>query len=320
MTKIVIATRASPLALWQAHFIGDKLSQLGYEYETLNITTEGDRVQDRYLHEIGGKGLFVKEVERALMDRKADLAVHSLKDVPVRLPDDFEIVATPKRHAREDVLLFNAQVFAKLKVESFFDLLNTDLKNLQFGTSSLRRSYLLEQKFGVRNITRLRGNVNTRLNKLKDGEYDAIVLARASLDRLQLGNEGCVYLPSDEFVPCAGQGALAIEMHRSHPLFANIEKLSDQPTHTEVRIERGVLKKLGGDCTMPCGIHAQVKNNKVSVDAIVLDSKGNCAEYSQDFDLNSKNCEEICNLMIEGLSQNGLAAVFENLGLKLPSN
>ena len=240
--KVVIATRESRLALWQAEHVKALLeARLGWQVELLGMTTQGDQIQDRSLSKVGGKGLFVKELEVALSEGRADLAVHSLKDVPMDLPDGFALACVLEREDPRDAFVSNQ--FACL----------ADLpQGAVVGTSSLRRLVLLKAMRPDLSIQPLRGNLDTRLRKLDEGQYQAIVLAAAGLKRLGLESRiRSAFAPAD-MLPAAGQGALGIEVcaHRVDLLEA-LATLAHQPTWLAVTAERTVSRAMGGSCSMP---------------------------------------------------------------------
>ncbi|MDA9951426.1 hydroxymethylbilane synthase [Oligoflexaceae bacterium] len=302
MKELTIATRGSRLALWQAHHIGKSLK--GCSYKILEVSTQGDRVQDRYLHEIGGKGLFVKEVEKALLDGRADIAVHSLKDMPVQMDPSFCLAAIPKRHARGDLIVFNS----KIKDKSW-----SSLSSLKIGTSSLRRHHLLKANFGCRDVVMLRGNIDTRLRKLNDGEYDAIVLAEAATERLQLDLPHSLVFESNLMIPSACQGALAVQSKLDYANLGDIQKLDDPVSHEEINIERALLKRLGGDCTMPCGISVQTFEHNFKISAVVIDGEGLKSQIH--FEHPCDDPEGAVSEALNHLEKQGLAAVMKSLGL-----
>jgi hydroxymethylbilane synthase len=244
---LVIATRESRLALWQAEHVRDLLQQrFGLRVELLGMTTLGDQILDRTLSKVGGKGLFVKELENALQDGRAHLAVHSLKDVPMDLPDGFELAAVLEREDPRDAFVSNR-----------FATLAELPQGACVGTSSLRRvSQLLASRPDLR-IEPLRGNLDTRLRKLDDGQYDAIVLAAAGLKRLGLAQRIRSVFAVDEMIPAAGQGALGIEIRSDQPALRDtLAQLSDRPTWWVAQAERAVSRSLGGSCSMPLAAHA----------------------------------------------------------------
>ncbi|MEN9773654.1 MAG: hydroxymethylbilane synthase [Pseudomonadota bacterium] len=241
--RLVIASRQSQLALWQAEHVKAKLNALypACQIDILGMTTEGDRILDRPLASIGGKGLFVKELEVALLERRADLAVHSLKDVPMELGDEFALPVIMRREDPRDAF-----------VSSTYASLEHLPEGARVGTSSLRRASQVRHKFPQLQVLPLRGNVNTRLAKLDAGDYDAIILAAAGLKRLGLGDRIRALIPIDWSLPAAGQGALGIETLAGRPdLVRWLMPLADSGTHIEVSAERMVARRLGGNCRMP---------------------------------------------------------------------
>lgn len=311
---IRIATRASRLALWQAEFIANQLNRLNVTTELVPITTKGDKILDRALHEVGGKGLFVKEVETLLLNHDADIAVHSLKDMPVALPDQLFIAATPQRHSIRDRIIFREDVF-KTKIEK----LSGDFSawpSLRIGTSSLRRRCQLRKFFDAPEVTSLRGNVDTRLAKLKDPKenLDAILLAEASLERLDIDRAHTIPLESDQFIPCAAQGCLAIEMRKDDELVGVVSQLNDNQAAYEVHLERQVLAWLGGDCTMPAGISAHLHNETVQLQVSVLNHRGQDSYFSGSFNKDT-NQEDIVSQAIHSLIEDGLEEVYKDLNI-----
>lgn len=249
--RIVIATRESRLALWQAEHVQGLLRQLypGCSVELLGMTTRGDQILDRPLAKVGGKGLFVKELETALLDGSADIAVHSLKDVPMVLEDAFSLVAIGPREVPFDA-------FVSSKYASLDDM----PPGAVVGTSSLRREAQLHARYPYLAVTSLRGNLDTRLRKLDSGEYDAIILAAAGLTRLGLADRIRSVLPPEASLPSAGQGALGIEAaaHRAD-VAAWLAPLNDAATAACVRAERAVSRALAGSCEVPLAAFAEMQ-------------------------------------------------------------
>jgi hydroxymethylbilane synthase len=246
VSQFTIATRESRLALWQAEHVKALLAQHGHGVALLGMTTKGDQILDRALSKVGGKGLFVKELETALEEGRADLAVHSLKDVPMELPEGFELACVMEREDPRDALVSNR--FGQL----------ADLpQGAVVGTSSLRRVVLLRALRPDLKIEPLRGNLDTRLRKLDDGQYDAIVLAAAGLKRLGLAARiRQVFEPAD-MLPAAGQGALGIEVRTQRPdVAAALAPLVHQTTWLCVAAERAVSRAMGGSCSMPLAAYA----------------------------------------------------------------
>lgn len=260
--RLVIATRESRLALWQAHHVRDRLSALYPEcsVELLGMTTTGDQILDRTLSEIGGKGLFTKELEVALADGRADLAVHSLKDVPMELPQGFALAAVLEREDPRDA-------FVSVHHASLEDL----PQGARIGTSSLRRAAQLAQLRPDLNILPLRGNLDTRLGKLDRGDYDAIVLAAAGLKRLGLSDRIRQLLPAQTSLPAPGQGALGIEILSDRTdVRACLAPLVDRKTWIEVTAERAVSRALGGSCRIPLAAYAVVQpDGRLQLDALL---------------------------------------------------
>lgn len=242
IVKVVIATRESRLAMWQAEHVKALLeARLGWQVELLGMTTQGDQILDRSLSKVGGKGLFVKELEVALSEGRADLAVHSLKDVPMDLPEGFALACVLERDDPHDAF-----------VSSQFASLAELPQGAVVGTSSLRRLVLLKALRPDLNIEPLRGNLDTRLRKLDEGRYHAIVLAAAGLKRLNLASRiRHTFAPAD-MLPAAGQGALGIEVRAGRAdLIEALATLAHQPTWLAVTAERTVSRAMGGSCSMP---------------------------------------------------------------------
>ncbi|HJV27089.1 MAG TPA: hydroxymethylbilane synthase [Aromatoleum sp.] len=253
--RIVIATRESRLALWQAEHVKARLEALypGCRVELLGMTTRGDQILDRPLAKVGGKGLFVKELETALLDGQADIAVHSMKDVPMQLAEPF---ALPCISAREVPL----DAFVSSRYASLADM----PPGAVVGTSSLRRESQLHAMYPMLSVTSLRGNLDTRLRKLDEGQYDAIILAAAGLKRLGLADRIRSELPSEVSLPAAGQGALGIECLANRPeVAAWLAPLNDADTSACVRAERAVARALAGSCEVPLGAYAEIRAGKL---------------------------------------------------------
>jgi hydroxymethylbilane synthase len=266
LQRIVIASRESRLALWQAEHVRAELGRLypGLAVEILGMTTRGDRVLDVTLSKIGGKGLFVKELEAAMAEGRADFAVHSAKDVPMELPEGFVL---PAIMAREDP----RDAFVSVSYGSIADL----PAGAVVGTSSLRREAQLRERFPHLVIHPLRGNLDTRLAKLDRGEYAGIVLAVAGLKRLGLGDRIREILAADASLPAAGQGALAIECRADRPEVAKLlAALGDADTGDCVRAERAVSRALGGSCQLPLAAHATVSGGVLHLRGLVASPDG----------------------------------------------
>ena len=288
MNKIRIGTRASKLALWQTNFIAGELRKKypKLEIEIIHVTTKGDKILDTPLSKIGGKGLFTKELETQMLEGKIDLAVHSMKDVPVQLPKKFTIAAVPKRESPFDAFVSN-------KYESLKSL----PANAKIGTSSLRRR---AQILAIRpdlQIIDLRGNVDTRLKKLDVGEFDAIILAAAGLKRLGHEKRITEILSTEIMLPAVGQGALAVETLSDNAKIIDLLKfLEDNDTRAATNAERAFLKVIEGGCQVPVGVYAHIfTSEKMTVEAIIASLDGQkkfCGKIEsclEDSELSSEN-------------------------------
>jgi hydroxymethylbilane synthase len=264
--KIVIATRESQLALWQAEHVKARLMALhpGLEVELLGMTTQGDQILDSPLSRIGGKGLFVKELEVAMAEGRADLAVHSIKDVPMDLPQGFELTAISRREDPRDAFVSNT-----------YPNLEALPSGARVGTSSLRRQAQLRARLPHLDVDTLRGNVNTRLRKLDEGQYDAILLAAAGLKRLGFDARITAVLEPEQSLPAVGQGALGIEIRSGNPeLAALLAPLNDPHTAACVLAERAMSRRLQGGCQAPIGGYAVVRDDRLHLRAFVADLEG----------------------------------------------
>jgi hydroxymethylbilane synthase len=264
--RLVIASRESRLALWQAEHVRSALQGLypRCQVEILGMTTRGDQILDRTLSKVGGKGLFVKELESALADGRADLAVHSLKDVPMLLPEGFVLSTVLEREDPRDAF-----------VSSHFDNLDALPPGSVVGTSSLRREAMLRARYPQLRVEPLRGNLDTRLAKLDRGEYAAILLATAGLVRLGLGARIRSVLEPEESLPAAGQGALGIEIRAGRPeLQAWLAPLNHAPTALAAAAERAVSRELGGSCSVPLAAHGRWIDGQLQLDAAVSTPDG----------------------------------------------
>jgi hydroxymethylbilane synthase len=264
--RVAIATRRSRLALWQAEHVKQRLEALypRLAVELLPLSTRGDELLEVRLDKAGGKGLFVKELETALADGRADLAVHSMKDVPVEMPPGFVLAAVTAREDPRDAL-----------VSPRYGTISELPAGAIVGTSSLRRAAQIAERFPALQIRTLRGNLDTRLAKLDRGEYDAIVLAAAGLKRLGLGARIRSLLEVADSLPAAGQGALGIECRADRAqVAALLEPLADARTSTCVRAERAVNRALGGNCSVPLGAFAELEGGRLRVRALVASPDG----------------------------------------------
>ena len=253
--RLVIASRQSALAMWQANHVQALLRQRypSCDVSILSMTTRGDQILDRSLSKIGGKGLFTKELEIAIEDRRADLAVHSLKDVPMELPPGFVLAATLKREDPRDA-------FVSSRYANMADL----PAGARVGTSSLRRAAQVRHNHPRLQILELRGNVNTRLGRLDAGEYDAIILAAAGLKRLGMADRIRALLPPDESLPAVGQGVLGVEIRSDRGDLADaLAHLTDPLTWLQVSAERAVSRQLGGSCQMPLAAYCELFSDQI---------------------------------------------------------
>ncbi|MDK2954552.1 MAG: hydroxymethylbilane synthase [Desulfovibrionales bacterium] len=263
---LTIATRGSKLALWQAEHIAGRLKDryAGLEVGLLKITTQGDKILDVPLAKVGGKGLFVKEIEEALLDGRADIAVHSMKDVPTELPEGLIVDTIPAREVRTDSLLSCA-----------YDGLEGLPQGAKVGTSSLRRKAQLLALRSDLDVRDLRGNLDTRLRKLEEGAYDAIVVATAGLLRLGLKAPKQRELAPPEFLPAVAQGALGVERRYEDAEAAEmLAFLHDERTGAEVAAERGFLARLEGGCQVPIAAFAEMAGSELSLTGLVADVRG----------------------------------------------
>ncbi|PAF50603.1 hydroxymethylbilane synthase [Helicobacter sp. 13S00477-4] len=262
MKKLIIGTRGSILALWQAEYIQKRLeNELNILSELKIVKTKGDKILDVPLTKIGGKGLFTKELEELLLDGSIDLAVHSLKDVPVDFVDGLGLACITKREDVRDCFL--SQNFSKID----------SLPNgARIGTTSLRRSMQIKAFRPDLDTQSLRGNVQTRLKRLQNNDFDAIILAKAGVNRLGIDIEQVKYitpLPIEMMIPAMGQGALGIEMRKDNQMFVTLQKLNDEPTNICCNAERTFVKILEGGCQVPIGINAEILNDKILLNAII---------------------------------------------------
>jgi hydroxymethylbilane synthase len=266
LKKLVIATRRSPLALWQAEHVKRCLERHhpGLAVELLAMSTRGDELLDRRLDQAGGKGLFVKELENALADRRADIAVHSMKDVPADLPQGFVLGAIMAREDPRDAFVSNR-----------YSSLESMPSKAIVGTSSLRRAAQIAERHPRLEMRLLRGNVQTRLAKLDGGEYAAVILAVAGLVRLGLDARIRARLDVEDSLPAPGQGAIGIEcLGDSTQVLALIAALNDEETARCVKAERAVSRALGGSCTIPLGAYAELAGGRLRLRALVSSTDG----------------------------------------------
>lgn len=265
MRHLRIGSRGSILARWQAEFVRKQLFQIaGVEAEIIIIKTSGDKMQQAPLTQIGGKGIFIKELEEALLDESVDLAVHSVKDIPTETPSRLSFPAVCRRDDVRDCLVSNSgTMLANLK------------QGARVGTSSLRRQAQLRHHRPDLDIRELRGNVDTRLRKVESGEYDAIVLSKAGLDRLGWGGKITEPISTEISLPAVGQGAIAIESRVKDQEIADVlGKLDDNETRTAIIAERALLAKLQGGCQVPVGAWARFERSELLMEAVVCSVDG----------------------------------------------
>lgn len=260
-SKLRIISRESPLAMWQACHVRDNLSHYypDIDFQIIGVTTEADKFLEQSLESLGGKGAFVKELEQALLAGSADLAVHSMKDVTVDLPEGLVLSVIMSREDPRDVLVSN--IYERLE----------DLpENARVGTSSLRRLCQLQAIRPDLEFVSIRGNVGTRLNKLDDGQYDALILAAAGIKRLGLQERITQYLEVDALLPAVGQGAMGIELREQDPeTYQLVKQLNDEKTFTCVIAERAFSRRLNGGCHAPIAAYAEIDGTDLHMNALV---------------------------------------------------
>ena len=301
--RLVIATRRSRLALWQAEHIKARLEKAhaGLAVELLPMSTRGDELLDQRLDDVGGKGLFVKELENAMLDGRADIAVHSMKDVPADLPAGFILAAITAREDPRDA-------FVSRKYGAMKEMPEKSV----VGTSSLRRSTQVASRYPGLEIRLLRGNVETRLAKLDRGEYDAVVLAVAGLVRLGLANRIRAYMDADESLPAPGQGALGIECIASRrDVAALLAPLADHAATACVLAERAVSRALGGSCSLPLGAYAELSGDKIHLRALVASADGKRIVRAEG---KGADPEALGAAVVEDLRARGATEVLASLG------
>ncbi|PHO13842.1 hydroxymethylbilane synthase [Malaciobacter marinus] len=275
MKKLVIATRKSKLALWQSEYIKEQLLKhypdMQIELET--FSTKADKILDVPLAKIGGKGLFTKELEIALLNKQADIAVHSLKDVPVEFEDGFKLAAVTKRFDPRDAFL-----------SQNYDSIENLPQNAVVGTTSLRRRMEIKMLRPDVVLKDLRGNINTRIAKLKAGEYDAIILAATGVQKLQIEDEVNYFVPvsTEDMTPSMGQATLGIETLDNKELIELLSVLHDDDAHIESTIERDFVRVLEGGCQVPIGIKATLSEDKKSIKVDAIVGMPDASEYIQD--------------------------------------
>ncbi len=303
--RIVIATRESRLALWQAEHVKARLEALypGCKVELLGMTTRGDQILDRPLAKVGGKGLFVKELETALLDGRADIAVHSMKDVPMQMEEEFALACISEREVPLDAFVSNR-----------YDSLADMPPGAVVGTSSLRRESQLHAQYPHLGVTSLRGNLDTRLRKLDEGQYDAIILAAAGLTRLGLKERIRSVLPAEISLPAAGQGALGIEcLAGRDELLRWLQPLNDADTAACVLAERAVARALAGSCEVPLGAYAEVRGGKLWLRGFVARPDGSLIVRSEREGA-AGDAEPLGRALAEDLRAQGAEAILAAIG------
>lgn len=303
---IIVGTRSSKLALWQAEYVAghlrDKYPQKNIKL--LQINTKGDKILDVPLAKIGSKGVFTKEIEAALLENKIDLAVHSLKDLPTELPSGLTIAALTTRADSADALV-------SLKYENF-SLLPSGAK---IGTSSLRRRAQLLHSRPDLQIVDLRGNINTRLAKLDAGGYDAIVLAAAGLKRLGFSDRIREFLPTNLCLPAVGQGIMAIEARQDNQeILKLVHFLHDDKSAQSALAERAFLNRVEGGCQVPVGVHATVQGRMITVEAIIASLDGKRLFHAKE-SADVSTAKELGIKVAEKLLDAGGLAILQEIGL-----
>lgn len=306
--KIVIGTRKSVLALWQAEYVADRLRKAypDVTVELLPVSTRGDEILNMPLAQIGGKGLFIQELEYLIREGKADMAVHSLKDMPADLPPDFALAAVTDREDPRDA-------FVSLKYRSFEEM----PAGSKVGTSSLRRQSQLLHRRSDLHIESLRGNVQTRLRKLDEGQYDAVILAAAGLKRLGLGDRIRSYLSIDDSIPAAGQGVMAIEVRKDDAeLQQMLAFLHNEIVASCIAAERAFLGRVGGDCKVPAGAFAQeAEGGRLRVDAFISSEDGQ-RFYRRSISGNAAEAESLGASIADSLLDDGGREVLEEIAIQ----
>ena len=304
INKIRIATRKSPLALWQAGYVRDSLLQLYPELkvELIAMHTQGDRILDRPLYNEGGKGLFLKELEQALYDGSADIAVHSMKDVTIDMSEGLSIVAMMRREDPHDVLISNR-----------YQCIDQLPQGASVGTSSLRRQCQLLSWRKDLQVNHLRGNIGTRLQKLDAGIYDAIILAAAGIKRLGLAERICQFIPTDILLPAIGQGAIGIQARIDNDsIFAQIRALANEATEQRVNAERAISRKLGGGCHLPIAAYAEVYDETIMIHGLVGRADGS-EIITENIIGHKQHGESLGNKLAENLLQRGAGEILQEL-------
>lgn len=302
MRKIKIGTRNSALAIWQANYIGSYLEKAGLNYELIPISTKGDQILDRSLSKIGSKGVFTEELEQMLRNGEIDIAQHSAKDLPSTLPEDLQLIAFTEREKSHDVLLSLDPNFT----------LNTPGAH-QIGTSSTRRRAFLGHHFPSLKLVEMRGNLQTRLEKLKNGDCDAMILAYAGVYRMDMSAYITEHLPLDQFIPAVGQGSVAIQCAKAlSPDLQNIIRsaCNHEMTETCILAERELLSKLDGGCSVPVYGHAHIEKDVVNLTGGVLSLDG---QQKIEFSLVGKNPIELGQKLADQLIGAGASDLLKEI-------
>lgn len=305
-STIKIGTRQSALALWQAEYVAKCLREKypGLRVELIKMTTKGDRILDAPLSKIGGKGLFTKALETAMLERRTDIAVHSLKDMPAIVPEGLAIACITKRFNPGDAFVSN-------KYDRFEQL----PRGAVIGTSSLRRKAQLLALRPDLTIRDLRGNVNSRLAKLDAGEYDAVILACAGLKRLGFGDRIKEVVSQEDLLPAVGQGALAIEAREGDEEVLDLIKfLNDEDTRTAATLERSFLARVEGGCQVPVGVYAQVKEGGIEAEAVIASLDG-AKVYRGKITGSLEEAPALGRQLAESLLADGALEIMQELGL-----
>ena len=301
---IRIATRQSPLALWQAEHVAARLQQAfpGLKTELVKMVTRGDKILDAPLAKVGGKGLFVKELEQGMLDGIADIAVHSMKDVPVDFPEGLHLAVILDREDPTDAFVSNRyRNLAELPADA------------RIGTSSLRRQCQIKEKFPQAEILSLRGNVNTRLAKLDAGEYDAIILASAGLKRLGMGDRITSALSPDESLPAMGQGAIGIECRiDDSEIHEYLQILHDDETSIRVSAERAMNARLNGGCQVPIAGFAEIRGDRLFMRGLVGSPDGSLL-YRAEADSSLDQAEQLGQRIADDLLKQGADTILREL-------
>jgi len=305
MRPIRIASRASKLALAQAGIVKKSLEKQNYgiEISIVKITTKGDRDKSDFLYKSDSIGFFTSEIENAVLDNKADLAIHSLKDLPTDFNPRLAIAAIPKRESVADALVASEQVASISELPP----------GSTVGTSSLRRTAMLRRIRGDLNIVPLRGNVETRISKVAAGKVDAIIIACAGLNRLGLTDKISAVLPAEDFLPAPGQGALAVQTPaEDNELIELVSKLDDENTRTATQAERHLLEAMQGGCSIPLGVYSHISGDSITLKAMISDIEGkNYIELSETGHIN--HAETCADKLAQKLLDSGGKKILEQI-------